>query len=113
MKEILDDLKLCLYTNNDELFSSWLVMSNCPKISHDLLEESKLQTVVYESLKEIFDVLMRCPQADYFWYTYRENGGRLTWAEPHHDVVPSGALRVDKEKIKVFLRNVKINQLGV
>jgi hypothetical protein len=34
-----------------------------------------------------FYVLMKSPQADYFWYTYinRGQGGELTWSEPHHD----------------------------
>lgn len=135
MKEILDELKSCLYTptygvgNKD--FETWLLQSNCNKIGPYLKEErfkNMLEYIVYGCLEEIFDVLMRSPQADYFWYTYqtetcksernqdyvaivKQNGGELTWAEPHHDVVPSDALRVDKEKIKVFLRNVKLESL--
>jgi hypothetical protein len=125
MKEILDELKSCLYTptyaagNKD--FETWLLQSNCSKIGPYLKEErfkNMLEYIVYGCLEEILDVLMRSPQADYFWYTYqtetnivKQNGGELTWAEPHHDVVPSDALRVDKEKIKVFLRDIKIDNI--
>jgi len=64
-----------------------------------------------ESLKDILDILLREPEADYFWYTYKEHGGGLTYALTHHDVIPSDALRVDKEKMKVFLRDIKIEIL--
>ena len=140
MKEILDNLSTCLYSGeicNSNIhspkftFTEWLLSSNCPKIGPFLKEErfksilcpkigpylkeerfkNMLEYIVYESLQEIFDVLMKSPQADYFWYTYPENGGELTWVEPHHDVVPSNSLRVDKEKIKVFLRDIKIETL--
>jgi len=120
MKEILDELKSCLYAmtygtggmgaNKD--FETWLLQSNCSKIGPYLKEDRFInmrQEVVYTSLEEIFDVLMKYPQADYFWYSY--NGGQLTWVEPHQDEVPSDSLRVDKEKITVFLRNVKLNYL--
>ena len=105
MKEILDELKSCLYeptygtggmgANKD--FETWLLQSNC---STYLSENSSLQ--------EIFDVLMKSPQADYFWYSHK---GELTWAEPHQDEVPLYSLRVDKEKITVFLRDIKIKSL--
>ena len=120
MKEILDELKSCLYeptygtggmgANKD--FENWLLKSNCSKIGPYLKEDRFInmrQEVVYTCLQEILDVLMRSPQADYFWYSY--NGGGLTWTEPHQEEVPADSLRVDKEKIKVLLRNIKINQV--
>ena len=94
-----------------EDFIGWLNNSNHPKIKPYISHVSKLNKIVEESLSEILDILLREPQADYFWYTYRENGGRLTYLLPHHDVVPGGAIRVDKEKIKVFLRDIKIELL--
>ena len=94
-----------------EDFSIWLNNSNHPKIKPYITHQSKLNKVVEESLSEILDILLREPQADYFWYGYPENGGKLSYSLPHHDVVPSGALRVDKEKIKVFLRDIKIETL--
>ena len=120
MKEILDELKSCLYAETygtggmgaNKDFETWLLKSNCSKIGPYLKEDRFInmrQEVVYTCLQEIFDVLMKCPQADYFWYSY--NGGQLTWAEPHQDEVPADSLRVYKEKIKVFLRNVKLNYL--
>lgn len=119
MKEILDELKSCLYAmsygtggfgaNRD--FETWLLKSNCSKVGPYLKEDrfsNMLQYVVYSSLEEIFDVLMKCPQADYFWYNY---SGQLTWVEPEQDEVHAESLRVHKEKIKVFLRDIKIKQL--
>jgi len=70
-----------------------------------------LVQVERESLQEILDILIREPLADYFWYTYKENGGQLCYSLPGDEVVPSGALRVDKEKIKPFLRDIKIQSL--
>jgi hypothetical protein len=95
-------------------FTEWLLKSNNPKVGPYLGEDrfkDMLAKVEEESLQEILDILLREPKADYFWYTYKEHGGGLTYALPHHDVVPSGAIRVNKEKIKVFLRDIKIEKL--
>ena len=102
-----------------EDFSIWLDKSNHHKIKpyitlaafHMVNYQSKLNKVVEESLREILDILLREPLADYFWYNWPEHGGKLTYALPHHDVVPSNALRVDKEKIKTFLRDYKLEKL--
>jgi hypothetical protein len=79
--------------------------------STSINESPKINEVVKESLGEILDILLREPEADYFWYGHPEHGGELSYSLPHHDVVPGNALRVDKEKIKIFLRDYKINQL--
>ena len=94
-----------------EDFSIWLNNSNHPKIKPYITHQSKLNKVVEESLQEILDILLREPQADYFWYGYPENGGKLSYSLPHHDVVPGNAIRIDKEKIKVFLRDIKIETI--
>ena len=102
-----------------EEFLDWLAKSNNPKIKNwngiegNLKHLKHLQMVREESLSEILDILLREPLADYFWYGYPEHGGKLSYSLPHHDVVPSGALRVDKEKIKIFLRDYKLEKLGV
>ena len=107
------ELKDCFREN----FLVWLSESNNPKMitryvflrlnSTSINESPKINEVVKESLGEILDILLREPEADYFWYAY----GKLSYSLPHHDVVPGNALRVDKEKIKIFLRDYKINQL--
>jgi hypothetical protein len=94
-----------------EDFSIWLNNSNHPKIKPYITHQSKLNKVVEESLQEILDILLREPLADYFWYGYPEHGGELSYSLPHHDVVPGNAIRIDKEKIKVFLRDIKIQTL--
>ena len=103
-------------------FTEWLLKSNNPKvgsifkflIQNNFVEDRHKDMwvrVENESLGEILDILLREPLADYFWYGYPEHGGKLSYSLPHHDVVPSNALRVDKEKMKVFLRDIKIEKL--
>ena len=97
-----------------EDFIQWLLKSNNPKVGPYLGEDrfkDMLVRVERESLQDILDILLIEPLSDYFWYTYRENGGRLTYASLDQDVVPNGALRIDKEKMKVFLRDIKIEIL--
>jgi len=118
IKVMIERLKECF----TEDFTQWLLKSNNPKvgsifkflIQNNLVEDRHKDMWVQvenESLQEILDILKREPLSDYFWYTYKEHGGGLTYALPHHDVVPSNALRVDKEKIKVFLRDIKIETI--
>lgn len=95
-------------------FAEWLLKSNNPKVGPYLGEDrfkDMLVQVEEESLQEILDILLREPLADYFWYGYPEHGGKLSYSLPHHDVVPGNALRVDKEKIKIFLRDYKLQQI--
>jgi hypothetical protein len=115
---MIEKLKECLIVDfpvvPEKGFTEWLLKSNNPKVGPYLGEDrhkDMLVRVENESLQEILDILLREPKADYFWYTYRENGGALTYSLPHHDVVPGNALRVDKEKMKVFLRDIKIETL--
>jgi hypothetical protein len=95
-------------------FTEWLLKSNNPKVGPYLGEgrfNDMLVQLENESLGEILDILLREPLADYFWYGYPEHGGKLSYSLPHHDVVPGNALRVDKEKMKVFLRDIKLEKL--
>jgi len=96
-----------------EDFTTWLSKSNNPKVIPYISHQSKLNIIVEESLQEILDILLREPLADYFWYGYPEHGGGLTYVSPSPEVkkVPGNALRVDKEKIKVFLRDIKIEKI--
>ena len=94
-----------------EDFLTWLSKSNNPKIQPYIRHKSKLNRIAEESLKDILDILLREPLADYFWYRYPEYGGELLYSLPHHDVVPGDALRVDREKIKIFLRDYKLDMI--
>jgi len=84
-----------------EDFTGWLLKSNNPSVNEK------------ECLKEILDILLKEPQADYFWYTYQEvdKNSRLIYSLPKDEVVPVGALIVDSNKIKAFLRNYKIESI--
>lgn len=115
MNKILDELKPCLYPNvwskHQGLFTDWLLKSNCSKIGPYLKEDrfrSLLETIEYECLQEILNVLMKSPEADYFWYSHK---GELTWADTEQNEVHVDSLRVNKERIKIFLRDIKINQV--
>ena len=105
------DLKECFR----EDFIEWLAKSNNPKIKPYITHQSKLNKVVEESLQEILTILLREPLADYFWYGYPEYGGQLSYTVPSYGevAVPGDALRVDKKKIKVFLRDYKLEKLGI
>jgi hypothetical protein len=117
---MIERLKDCF----TEDFTQWLLKSNNPKvgsifkflIQNNLAEDrhkDMLVQVENESLQEILDILLRDPLADYFWYGYPEHGGGLTYVSPSPEVkkVPGNALRVDKEKMKVFLRDIKLEKL--
>ena len=63
-------------------------------------------------LKQILDILIREPNADYFWFHYK---GELTYTLPadYVQAVPGDAIRVDKAKIKSLIRDIKLNQIGI
>lgn len=118
------DLSECFKEN----FIDWLAKSNNPKLPYigppDIVPmkptdkflsryQSELSRIAEESLQDILDILLREPEADYFWYGYPEHGSKLSYSLPHHDTVPASAIRVDKEKIKSFLRNWKLEKLGI
>ena len=96
-----------------EDFIVWLSKSNNPNIKPYISHKSKLDKVVEDSLGEILDILLIHPEADYFWYGYPEHGGKLSYTVPSSDVqtVPGDSLRVDKDKVKIFLRDYKIGEL--
>lgn len=127
------DLKECFHSGKVGVSSSgaflrFLAHSNHPEIvkvkeqKKDYLGHidelgtpvlDKCKEIEVHVLNEILDILLREPEADYFWYGYPEHGSKLSYSLPHHDTVPSGALRVDKERIKSFLRNWKLEKLGI
>jgi hypothetical protein len=122
---MIERLKECF----KEDFTDWLLKSNCPEVgpfkrewelppSIHLQCESSIMRRTFDkiqskSLQDIFDILQREPLSDYFWYGYPEHGGRLTYSLPSPESQPvlSDALRVDKEKIKIFLRDIKIESI--
>ena len=105
-KQILLGLKQC-FTQN---FTQWLEKSNHPHISslRKGIRISFLPITELEALQEILDVILVEPDADYFWYNH---SGKLTYSLPHHEVVPSGSIRIDSDKVKMLLRDIKINQI--
>lgn len=99
-----------------EDFILWLARSNKFRNSNRLISDKyklgySFDLLVKESLGEILDVLLREPLANYFWYGYPEYGGKLSYTTPSLEEVPvpGDALKVDKEKIKIFLRDAKID----
>ncbi len=103
---MLNELKDCF----TEDFTQWLEKSNHPHISSlkKGMRISFLPIPELESLQEILDVLLKEPDADYFWYSHL---GKLTYALPHDQEVPGDSITVDSNKVKAFLRDIKINQI--
>ena len=119
--EYTERLKTCFLKNFDE----WIWHSNdniIKNTKHNVIfgnnGESKFVLGVTlpnrkeEVLKQILDILIREPNADYFWFNYK---GKLTYTLPadYLQAVPGDAIRVDKAKIKSLIRDFKLNQIGI
>ena len=63
-------------------------------------------------MNQILDILIREPNADYFWFHY---AGELIYTLPadYAQEVPDSSIRVDKAKIKSLIRDIKLNQIGI
>lgn len=119
------DLKDCFHSERNSsqgAFLKFLANSNHPEIVKAKEQKKQISgTPVFDKCKEIqesvlnqiLEVILIEPEADYFWYGYPEHGSNFSYSLPHHDTVPSDALRVDKKKIKVFLRDYKLEKLGI
>jgi hypothetical protein len=116
MIDWIEELKECFIFQGEEDFTTWLLRSNCPKvikIGPSLGEERFTNMRLYvegESLKEILDILLREPLADYFWYSYN---GKLNYlVSSENQPVPNNvSLIVDSKRIKAFLRDIKIESI--
>jgi hypothetical protein len=110
---MIERLKECF----NEDFGPWLLRSNNIKAEEIRKKDSndwqyiQWTEIENECLTQILDILLKEPEADYFWYTYPESGSRLIYSLPKDEVVPVGALIVDGNKIKAFLRNYKIESI--
>ena len=112
MIDWIEELKECFIFQGEEDFTTWLLRSKCPKVGPYLGEERFTNMRLHvegESLKEILDILLREPLADYFWYSYN---GKLTYlVSSENQPVPNDALIVDSKRIKAFLRDIKIEAI--
>ena len=119
--EYTERLKTCFLINFDE----WIWHSNDSIIQdtkHNVVFGNKGDTKFSldvtlpnrkeEVLNQILDILIREPNADYFWFHY---DGRLTYTLPadYVQAVPGDAIRVDKAKIKSLIRDIKLKELGI
>lgn len=59
-----------------------------------------------QSMSEILNVLIRYPEADYFWYSYN---GVLTWSLPTDEEVHADSIRINKSEFRRFIRNWNID----
>ncbi len=114
------ELKDCFLPINIGMSSSgsflkFLSTSNHPEIQATRKEGKSItkrcKEIEVSVLKEILDILLKEPEADYFWYTWSEHGNHLSYSLPQDEVVPGNSLMVDKEKIKSFLRNYKVSSV--
>ncbi len=123
--EQLKNSFLLSYRNSDG-FNEWLWHSNSAAVKsikdnmYLKLKDIEFDRIYLEDLpkhqedvlEQILDILKREPNADYFWFNYT---GELTYTLPSNEVqvVPGDAIRVDKEKIKSLLREIKLNEIGI
>lgn len=95
MEKSIKELKECFLNFNH-------FINNCNK--NDVNEE--------ELLLKVYNILIKEPKANHFWYTYPEHGEViLIYSLPSDDCVPGNSLLVNKEKIKMFLRDKTIKKL--
>ena len=105
-----------------EDFKQWLLQSDNQKIRnlksityinyhriYTTERDLKIDKIVEESLQEILNILLKEPLADYFWYY---NTNEISYCTPSMGPgpVPGEAITVDTDKIKVFLRDYKIEK---
>jgi hypothetical protein len=119
-------LKNCIsgYDRNSEIFREWLWNSDSKIIKNikdsiyfkknyfnDIIS-NKISEHEEDVLEQILDIIKIEPNADYFWFNYT---GELTYIIPSNELrmVPGDSLRVNKEKIKSLLRDIKLNELGI
>jgi hypothetical protein len=120
--EQLKNSFLLSYRNSDG-FNEWLWHSNSAvvkSIKDNMYLKMDLDQIYLEDLpkhqedvlEQILDILKREPNADYFWFNYT---GELTYTLPSNEVqvVPGDSIRVDKEKTKSLLREIKLNEIGI
>lgn len=120
MNNTLHQLKGCFR----EDFSKWLIKSNNHLVNNLLgayagtstgqdserISEfwKEFERVEKQSLQDILTIILREPEADYFWYEFNFNlYYHVPTGEPQP--VPDSSIRVDKDKIKALLRDIKIN----
>jgi hypothetical protein len=113
-----DELLKCFfyYDNMDsELnrFSVWVLNSGKPKFSNPI---RPLSQDVEECLNEILSVLLIHPDADYFCY---DNKGDISYKfrtsvsnfVERNDERSYNSLRIYEDKIRIFLRDIKLEKL--
>jgi hypothetical protein len=88
-------------------FDGWLKKNNNYLNHYEMIDKD-----IEDSLNEIFNILLREPKANHFWYNYK---GELTYIvlKTIPQAVPVDSLRIDEDKIKIVLRNIKLESLGI
>lgn len=87
-------------------FDKWLLRSQICKRSN-FFEVSYYEKIKSIALEDIKNVLLKEPLANNFYY----NDGILWFSKPNDLVVNGDSLYVDRNKIKIYLRNIKIDKI--
>jgi hypothetical protein len=72
--------------------------------------------ILHTTLEGIISVILEDESANYFFIS---DTGRLGWCNKnflsgiYSQVVPADGLQVNKKKIKTFIRNLKLEQIGI
>ena len=107
----LSELKKCF----NEDFEEWLLNNSCPEIGPYKgdwwRESSRMRQNFYQIekkyLKEILDILLKEPEADYFYFSRN----RINYSLYKQKYNPGNSITINKEKIKLLLRDIKLDSI--
>jgi hypothetical protein len=116
----LNELKKCF----NEDFEEWLLNNSCPEIGPYKgdwwRESSRMRQNFYQIekkyLKEILDILLNEPEADYFYFSsnliYNKLlRNRINYSLYKQKYNPGNSITINKEKIKLLLRDIKLDSI--
>lgn len=109
----IDELLTCFHNDMGMSTKDWIIKKHPKTIKFIWLNVtySPLNNkILHTTLEGILSAILDDESADYFFLS---DTGRLGWCNKNSQVVPADGLRVNKEKIKTFIRNLKLVQIGI
>jgi hypothetical protein len=105
----LGDIDKFIFYSNNKVIRQVINRMTYPRTqSQAILDHSEIQNYKNRLLYQIFDILLKEPEADYFWFG---KDGNLVYSLPHHQVVDANSIRVNRPMVKSFIRETKINHI--
>jgi hypothetical protein len=109
----IDELLTCFHNDMEMSTKDWIIKKH-PKtikfIDINVTYSPLNNKIVNTTLEGIISAILEDESADYFFIS---DTGRLGWCNKNSQVVPADGLQVNKAKIKTFIRNLKLEQIGI